>query len=296
MTNNNFDPHNFFGEFPDFVESSETGHWTQRLNARYQALIHANRELLAGARVLDIASHDGRFGFAALKNGASHAVGIDIKSHLAQTGRRHMATYGVPADRYTFLTGDIFDCLEGEAANGPFDVVFCFGIFYHINHHIRLLEDIFNLGPRAVILDTRVSKLDGAVIELCSPLRGSPPPPGSNLEGVPTRAALEAMLSSFGWTYHYFNWEASGLLDRPQMDDYRVGDRVSLLVSCPEHEISPPVRRKAIAEVLAGNHKRETLYIAVTMVAEKYGIAPQALRSWVQQAERERHQQFDHTV
>ena len=60
-----------------------------------------------------------------------------------------MATYGVPADRYTFLTGNIFDCLEGALPDSPFDVVFCFGIFYHINQHIRLLEDIFNLGPRS---------------------------------------------------------------------------------------------------------------------------------------------------
>ncbi|MDZ7733009.1 MAG: hypothetical protein U5R31_07715 [Acidimicrobiia bacterium] len=69
MPDADVDPSRFFDTFARFVDSSETGPWVERLNARYEALIHANRHLLDGARVLDLASHDGRFAFAALQAG-----------------------------------------------------------------------------------------------------------------------------------------------------------------------------------------------------------------------------------
>ena len=48
----------FFDEYPRFLETSRTGPGLDRLNARYTALIHENRELIDGATVLDLASHD----------------------------------------------------------------------------------------------------------------------------------------------------------------------------------------------------------------------------------------------
>ena len=43
MTVHSADPRHFFDEFPRFVETSETGPWLDRLNARYVALIDAQR-------------------------------------------------------------------------------------------------------------------------------------------------------------------------------------------------------------------------------------------------------------
>ena len=39
------------------------------MNERYEALIAINKDIFDGARVLDLASHDGRYSFAALKTG-----------------------------------------------------------------------------------------------------------------------------------------------------------------------------------------------------------------------------------
>ena len=41
MTEPDVDPKHFFDEFPRFVETSETGPWLDRLNARHEVLIHA---------------------------------------------------------------------------------------------------------------------------------------------------------------------------------------------------------------------------------------------------------------
>jgi len=64
-------------------------------------------ELPEGATVLDLASHDGRFSFAALRCGAAHVVGIENEPDLVQRHRTNMEYYEVPADKYEILEGDI---------------------------------------------------------------------------------------------------------------------------------------------------------------------------------------------
>jgi hypothetical protein len=275
----------FFDAFPRFVDSSETGPWLDRLNARYLALIQRNRHLLEGARVLDLASHDGRFSFAALQNGAARVVGIEVKDHLVKAGIEHFEAYGVESDRYTFLVGDMFDCIDREA---PFDVVFCFGILYHINEHLELLTRIAEVGARNVIVDTNVSTLDGAVIEVRSPYRGADPPPGSQLEGYPTTAALDAMFSSLGWTWEYFDWLDSGLTEREHMQDYAKGRRVTAVITCEGYDVPADVRQAAVDDFLANPGDRDRQFVGISMVAKKFGLNPHALRVWVRQAERAR--------
>lgn len=285
MTDPVFDPARFFDHYSDFLDSSETGQDIERLNARYLALIHENRDLLVGARVLDLASHDGRFSFAALQNGAEHVTGMEIKQHLVDTACEHMRNYGIADSRYNFLLADMFDAISQQ---GPFDVVFCFGILYHINDHMGLFDQIAQVRPHTVIIDSNVSQMAGTVIELRSPRGESPPPPGRNLEGYPTPAAIEAMVSSHGWQTHYFDWQQSGLCGAPCLSDYQQGKRLSVRVHCPEAELPDTSIKSAVEEVLDKETDKETLFILITMVAEKYGIAPQALRTWVHQAQRKK--------
>ncbi len=288
MAERAFDSSRFFDSYPRFVEGSETGPWVERLNARYVALIHANRELIRGARVLDLASHDGRFAFAALQNGASHVVGIEHKSHLVARSHENMELHGVPRRQYEFLLGDIFECIDDV---GGCDVVFCFGILYHISDHMMLLSKIADVEPLALIVDTNLSALEGAVVELRSRRGDSPPPPGSELEGYPTRAALEAMISSFGWTHDFFDWLGSGLTDRHHMADYKNGRRVSAVVACTEREFAPEVRERSVELVRELHQDDSAEFLTIAMVARELGISPQTLRIWVHRAEREQRRQ-----
>jgi len=278
------DPRRFFDAYPRFIETSETGPWLDRLNARYYALIHENRARIEGARVLDLASHDGRFSFAALRAGAAHVVGIEHDPRLVQAAAEHLAHYGVPAERYDFVAGDLFERIR---ATEPCDVVFVFGIFYHVNDHMRLLTLLAELDARTLIFDTNVSTKPDAVIELRAPIAGSPPPPGSQLEGWPTRAALEAMWSSFGWTYEFFDWRAAGLSDHPKLDDYAGGRRVTAVVSSDYADIPTATRAEAVDAVRTRQRDLPTQWFTITEVAQEYGLRPQALRTWVRKAERE---------
>lgn len=280
---NAFDPARFFHHFPRFVETSETGPWLDRLNARYLALIHANRELIAGARVLDLASHDGRFTFAALQNGAAHVVGIEHEPHLVRSANENLEHHEVPRDRYEFVLGDMFDRIP-EVAHC--DIVFCFGILYHITDHLRLLQTIAEHAPQTLIIDSNLSHIERAAIELRAPFAGSPPPVGAQLEGWPSKAGLDAMLASFGWTFDYFDWPGSGLVESPKLQDYRTGRRATVVVSCND-PVAPEVRAAAVQRVLERREERRTQWTVIVETAAEFGMSPQALAVWVRQAGRQ---------
>ena len=285
VTDRPFDSTRFFEHFPRFLETDETGSVVDRLNARYLRLIHSNRHLIEGATVLDLASHDGRFSFAALRCGAAHVVGIENEPDLVQRHRTNMEYYEVPADKYEILEGDIFELIQRVA---DCDVVFCFGILYHINHHMLLLERIAELDPRALIIDTNISQLESAAIELRNPVAGPTIRLGGGLEGYPSRTAVDAMLSSFGWKYEYIDWNESGLAEQPQMLDYRQGKRVSVVVDCDRQVLPANERERAVQLVFENQRDRRSRWLTITETASRFGVTPQALNTWVRKAERSR--------
>ena len=64
------DPRGWFARYPRFLSSSRTDVRGRRMAYRHRALIERHASILDGARVLDLASHDGRWSFAALQAGA----------------------------------------------------------------------------------------------------------------------------------------------------------------------------------------------------------------------------------
>src|SRR5215469_18424573 len=72
----------FFERFPRFYLSSSTAATSARLNLRYEAIFGENRDIFAGASVLDLASHDGRWSLAALATGARSVIGIEARPEL----------------------------------------------------------------------------------------------------------------------------------------------------------------------------------------------------------------------
>lgn len=272
----------FFDAFPTFAETSKTGPSLSRLNARHRVLLHEQRDLLDGATVLDLASHDGRFSFAALHTGASRVVGVEHDPELVRRARATFAAHDVDPDRYRFECRDLF---EGFDDLGDIDVVLCFGILYHVNDHHHLLSNIAAVEPRTVLIDTHVSTLDGAVIELQSPLGERPPQPGSAVEGRPSRGAIDALTSTLGWTLRYIDWNEQALPDDRGIDDYLSGGRVSAVATCPP-PIDEDVRRQAVQLVFEHQGEPRWQWLAITGISEHFGINPQALRMWVRRAER----------
>lgn len=239
----------FFDQYEKFYGTSQTSPFPARLNARYEAIIERNREALAGARVLDIASHDGRWSFAALRAGASYVQGIEPRAELIENAHQTFAGYGVSREHYSFACGDVFDVMGEE----PFDVVLCLGFFYHTIRHIELLDKIERTGARLVVLDTEIVPEGGASEGLCDDgQRQSMPEIGVQLlrepvdnqqmgcadrftrkgytvVGRPSGSAIRFMAGHFGYQVSEFDWRAffasGGETPAGALDDYQRGMR-----------------------------------------------------------------------
>lgn len=144
----------FFDDYQRFLETSQVFAQRKRLNLRHEALITANRDIIAGARVLDIASHDGRWSFAALRTGAAHVTGIEARQGFVDNARETFSHYGEDPDTFRFICGDVFDVLGREEFD--VDVVLCLGYFYHTYRHTELLHHIRSMDPKHVIIDSNV--------------------------------------------------------------------------------------------------------------------------------------------
>ena len=62
----------------DFHSTSAVGNDPERLNARYDMCLRPVEAELAGARVLDLGCHNGRFTHAALQAGAAYVTVVDF--------------------------------------------------------------------------------------------------------------------------------------------------------------------------------------------------------------------------
>lgn len=154
----------FFRKYPRFLGTSRTASKPGRLNLRYEAMILANRDILEGARVLDIASHDGRWSFAALQVGARHVTGIEPRQNLVDNANSTFVEYGADPASYRFLCGDAFEVLPHEHLD--VDVVLCLGFLYHTLRYPELFRRIRDLDPAYLVIDTKVFNEPKPVIRI----------------------------------------------------------------------------------------------------------------------------------
>jgi len=143
----------FFDDFPRFYHTSQTSPFPDRLNARHRAIIEENASRFPGKHVLDIASHDGRWTFAALKAGATHVIGIEPRQELIDNARVTFREYGIEEGTHELWTSGIMEAIDGVRVH----TVLCLGFFYHTRHHIDLLDKIERTGATFVIIDTEIS-------------------------------------------------------------------------------------------------------------------------------------------
>jgi len=139
-----------------FLKTSNTGCYLNRLNWRTEMLLTGAPEAIANTKVLDLASHDGRFSFACLKLGAGHVTGVEARPHLVRNARENLLTQGFSARDFSFIQSDVFEHLAGVRP-GEFDTILCLGFFYHTVRQIELLREINRIKPKYFILDTHVA-------------------------------------------------------------------------------------------------------------------------------------------
>lgn len=220
--------------YPRFLETTETVPSTIRLDSRWRAIIDWNRHHLTGRRVLDLGCHDGRWGFAALKAGARHVIGIEARAHLAEKARQNFQFYGIPNHSYELVDGDAVDVMRGISV-GSIDTVLCLGFFYHTLEHMRVLLETRRIGAETIIIDTAISASEENIISLhyeaVEDTRNSidygETGNANVLVGMPSRSALSAMLDYLGFDIEFFDWRGNGVADWKDLPDYAANVRVT---------------------------------------------------------------------
>ena len=227
----------FFDAYPRFFETSNTTPFPWRLNLRYDAIFGQNKDVFEGARVLDIASHDGRWSLAALQTGAESVIGIEGRPELVANAEQNLEHYGIDRSRYRFVAGDIYEVLANEDIK--VDVVLCLGFMYHTLRYNELLHRIAQCSPRFVIVDTNAAAIPGGALvrvrtEAAQRERNAIADDFSFgadvLTGYPSAAALELMLGAYGFDLQRWSDWGGLLRDNPGWDncnDYRLQRRIT---------------------------------------------------------------------
>ncbi len=182
----------------------------------------------AGKRVLDLGCNAGFWSLAAIEGGCAHVVGIDARpSHIEQAELVFRAK-GVDPARYRFMEDNVF---EGDLASwgGPFDVVLCLGLLYHVCKPMELLERISRVSRDVLLIDSTVYNDPRNVIDLRhEPLDDPRMSADYQLVFLPSPGAVHDMARAVGYTCltlapAFDDWEGC--------EDFRRGDRYAFACS-----------------------------------------------------------------
>jgi hypothetical protein len=195
----------FFTRHPVFTKTSTVSADIDRLDFRYTHVIERNIEILKDKTVVDLASHDGRFSFAALEGaGAKKVIGIEAREHLVQNARDTFSKFVEDSSRYEFHVGDIFDHLP-NLRDLSADTIMILGFMYHTARQYEILKSISDAGIDNIILDSNVlrkvdqpymllkmepTEKDSAIYDAHRP---------KALTAVPSKRALVLLLKEFGY-------------------------------------------------------------------------------------------------
>ena len=144
-------PHGLSTYDPNFARHDRERTRLQSLTDHlWPHLLAAYGGSLDGLRVLDIACNCGGFSFQAAQSGAAEVVGYDVDPHYI-----HQAEFirdALGTDNVSFKLGRIEDF--DSATIGQFDIVFFFGILYHLADPIGALARVSELCRDMLVVDT----------------------------------------------------------------------------------------------------------------------------------------------
>jgi hypothetical protein len=231
---------NFFDRYSRFRETSIVGTQDKhgrRLDWRWRAIIGAHHPLFDGARVLDLASHDGRWSMAALDAGASQVVGIEGRQSLVDHAKETFAAYGIERKRYRFVLGDVLEQMPTRKP-GAFDLILNLGFLYHTPKHYEVFEQMCRLKPKAIVLDTVVAQGEGIHARYYvepTGWDGAAIGDGRAFVGAPTHAMIALLAKFFKFRLQAVDWTTLGITDWTGLEDYATGQRRTYVLTAPDY-------------------------------------------------------------
>ncbi len=226
----------FFDAYPRFYATTATQRLPNRLKQRWQMIIGENPTLFEGKRVLDLACHDGRWAFAAMKSGAREVVGIEGRPELTAHAVENFHHYGIDESAFRFETGDVVEYLQ--RLDEQFDIVLNLGFFYHTLKHLEILEGMAKTKAVKFIIDTAITPSPEPVIEVVEEPVADPRNAIDHLctnklvapVGYASRTAIASMLRYVGFEMEERPWHQR-VNDFTECEDYRAGRRATFVAT-----------------------------------------------------------------
>jgi len=223
--------HNFFDSHPDFYEG-DYANQPEAMSLRFKAIIGDNVEIIRGARIVDLGFFDGRWGFAALKNGAQFVRGYDARKENLDRAKHLFEKYGMKNYEFVQLNLDT----HPEGIVGHYDVAFVLGLIYHTANHLSLLSHIVDTGVKHIIVDSNVIRSNKPTVllkwENTSKLACGFSEVATVPVAVPSVGSLKLLLSYFGFNQlRFFDWSNIPKSNIRSLAKYRKGERVTFVAS-----------------------------------------------------------------
>jgi tRNA (mo5U34)-methyltransferase len=198
------------GQVTPIFDEDHVNRHEQRRRYFFEPLVEHYGGSLAGKRVLDLGCNAGFWSLMALEAGCDFVWGIDGRATHIDQARFVLSVEGVDPTRYRLTTANVFDL--DLLQEGPFDLVLCLGLLYHVAKPVELLESVASVNTDLLLVDTALSRAAGPYLEI---RREPADDPRMAVEGSlvlrPSREAMLALASSLGYSV--------GVL-KPDFSDY----------------------------------------------------------------------------
>jgi tRNA (mo5U34)-methyltransferase len=170
----------------------------QRVAYFFDPLVAMFGGSLAGKRVLDLGCNAGFWSLKAIEAGADFVLGIDGRQMHVEQANLVFEVSQVDPGRYEFRTGNVFT--DDFSDKGPFDIVLCLGLMYHVSKPVELVERASAVNTDVLLIDTSISNTAGSSVRLH---RESLDEPRNAVDYetvfIPTRRAVIELAETFGY-------------------------------------------------------------------------------------------------
>lgn len=198
-----------------------------RLNIRHRFCVEEMKPYFTGRRVLDLASHDGRWAYSYAEAGASEVIGVEPRQDLVEGFSETFLDDDARA-RTNLVIDDAGRFMQWCVDAGErFDFIAILGFYYHTMEHFRLLDLARQLQADTIVIDSEFIMTDNPVIQLAqeatdkvSNAAASYPGQDSNVIGIPSTGALERMADVLGYDVYWSHWDGLEDTEREGLGDY----------------------------------------------------------------------------
>jgi SAM-dependent methyltransferase len=190
---------------------------------RFSRIILNNLDLVTNKQVFDIGCLLGTLSLIMLHNSAQHVTAIDIREHNLSIAQEVCSLAGF--NNIDFYHCDLYDTARLLELAGHCETILFSGVFYHINNHYQIIEQLTQTRAQNIILETVINDSDQSTV-VWSHEESEDHRAGANnslkkvMIGFPSVRFCQDLLRHHGWQikstdkYHYVPDSADNAHDR----------------------------------------------------------------------------------